>query len=340
MLRQEGASALASGPRPLPEKMEDKPAAAEEGSCADCLNKELRLASICPTRERTELFVDSQWTWGRISVTYVIYRLVVAVLVIAWALGDFFDEAGRWYSFNYAIWLVFATNWSLFCLCINCIVMAATTTYYFVRGKCAVYEDKELRVKPIGGGLAAQWVVYNIASNTSIVVSISYWAFVVIIDGSGFLTTSMSQLKHTLNTVYVVLDMFINAIPIRVLHLFYPLSLGIIYAIFNAVYFINDGVGPNGRPYAYYVLDWRNPLGSAITCFLGLILCVIVQILLYGIYRLRLWFHRKLMARINKELEPTVLGSPGDQEDTSIIPKTQATPTYRAMDDLELKTGK
>lgn len=58
MLRQEGASALASGSRPLPEKMEAK--AVEEGSCADCLNKELRLINICPTRERTELFIDSQ----------------------------------------------------------------------------------------------------------------------------------------------------------------------------------------------------------------------------------------------------------------------------------------
>lgn len=159
----------------------------------------------------------------------------------------------------------------------------------------------------------------------------------------------MSQLKHTLNTVYVLVDMFVNAIPIRIMHLVYPLSLGILYAIFNAVYFINDGVGPNGRHYAYYVLDWRYPLGSSITCFLGLILCIIVQILLYGIYRSRLWFHRKLTSRINEELEPGVLGSPGDAENASIIPKTPGTPkatargatptTYRATDNLELKTG-
>lgn len=150
----------------------------------------------------------------------------------------------------------------------------------------------------------------------------------------------MSQLKHTLNTVFVIVDLFANAIPIRILHLIYPLSLGIVYAIFNAVYFINDGVGPNGRPYAYDVLDWRNPLGSAITCFLGLILCVIVQVLLYGIYRVRLWVHWKLMTRLAKELEPPDLGSPDDREDASIIPKDQVTPTYRAMDDLELKAGK
>lgn len=338
MLRQEGVSALASDPQPLPEKMEEK--VAEEGSCTECLNKEMRMISICPSHERTELFIDSQWTWGRISVTYVIYRLLVAILVIAWAFGDFFDEAGRWYSFNYAIWLVFATNWSLFCLSVNCVVMAITTTYYYVRAKCAVYDDKELRAQPIGAGLGMQWVVYTIACNTSIVVSISYWAFVVIIDESGFLTTSMSQLKHTLNTVFVIVDLFANAIPIRILHLIYPLSLGIVYAIFNAVYFINDGVGPNGRPYAYDVLDWRNPLGSAITCFLGLILCVIVQVLLYGIYRVRLWVHWKLMTRLAKELEPPDLGSPDDKEDASIIPKDQVTPTYRAMDDLELKAGK
>jgi len=58
MLRQEGVSALASDPQPLPEKMEEK--VAEEGSCTECLNKEMRMISICPSHERTELFIDSQ----------------------------------------------------------------------------------------------------------------------------------------------------------------------------------------------------------------------------------------------------------------------------------------
>lgn len=315
--------------------------------CRGCISKEFRCQSICPTHERTELFIDSQWTLGRISLTYLIYRISVAVLVIAWATADFFDEAGRWYSFNYAIWFVFATNWSLLFLCASCVAMAASTAYYYARFRCGYSEERDVRMQTVGCGLRFQWILYNIASNGAFVVSISYWAFVIIIDGSGFLTTPMSQLKHTLNTVFVVVDVFVNAVPVRVLHLVYPLVFGVVYAIFNAVYFINDGLGPDGRPYAYYVLDWRNPLGSAVTCFLGLILCTLVQGVLYGLYRVRIWFHGKLTSRIDEELldRAVVLDKSGGTDDVqpdegdSIFPNNLNRQNYRAVDDLELRPG-
>lgn len=98
----------------------------------------------------------------------------------------------------------------------------------------------------------------------------------------------MSQLKHSLNSAYILLDLMISATPIRIFHLVYPMFVGAVYTIFNALYFINNGVGPDGKPYAYYVMDWRNPIESAVTCSLGFILTTIMQVLLYGLYRLRL----------------------------------------------------
>lgn len=317
----------------------------DERTCVGCVNREFRFVSVCPTRERTELFVDSQWSWGRISTSYVAYRVAVAVLMVAWVVADFCVEAGRWYSFNRGIWLVFATNWSFLLLVASCVVQAVTAANHARLVRCSRRDEKDLRLETIGGGLAAQWILYNVATNASIVVSISYWAFVAIIDGSGFLTTSMSQLKHTLNSVYVLVDLFVSAVPLRVLHVVYPLAFGVSYALFNAVYFINDGVGPNGRHYAYYVLDWRNPLGSAVTCFLGLILCVLTQGLLYALYRVRLWLHRKLTVGVDdgeeEDLEAVLPGeaAAAEDEDAAIFPSSISGPNYRSVDELELRTG-
>lgn len=115
-------------------------------------------------------------------------------------------------------------------------------------------------------------------------------------DLSSFMTTPMSQLKHSLNTIYVVVDMFVNAVPVRLYHMIYPLTTGLVYVLFNVVYFVSDGRGPNGRPYAYDLMDWRNPLGSTVTVLLGFVLAVISQFLLYGFYRARLAAHRRLAA--------------------------------------------
>jgi len=106
--------------------------------------------------------------------------------------------------------------------------------------------------------------------------------------------TPMSQLKHSLNTIYVVVDMFANAMPVRIYHVIYPLLMGLVYTIFNVLYFVNDGLGPNGHPYAYDLMDWRYPLGSTVTVLLGFVLSSIAQFLLYGFYRARLAAHRRL----------------------------------------------
>jgi len=113
-------------------------------------------------------------------------------------------------------------------------------------------------------------------------------------DLSSFMTTQLSQLKHCLNTIYIVVDMFANAMPVRLYHMIYPLFAGLVYTIFNVLYFVNDGRGPNGHRYAYDLMDWRNPLGSTITVLLGFVLCVIAQCLLYAFYRARIAAHRRL----------------------------------------------
>jgi hypothetical protein len=101
-------------------------------------------------------------------------------------------------------------------------------------------------------------------------------------------------MKHSLNSVYVILDMMISATPFRLLHMLYTVVLGSAYALFNAVYFMNDGTILEGRHYAYNVLNWVKPTEAIVTCTLCIVLSILSQTVLFLLYRLRLWIHSKL----------------------------------------------
>ena len=65
------------------------------------------------------------------STAYAVYRVIVALLMIAWVIADILYEGGRFYRHNYAIWLVFATDWSMLAVCTTTVWMAITCVYYY-----------------------------------------------------------------------------------------------------------------------------------------------------------------------------------------------------------------
>ncbi len=151
----------------------------------------------------------------------------------------------------------------------------------------------------------------------------------------------MSRLKHSLNTVYVLFELAFNGMPIRVFHVIYPLFLGAIYTAFNATYFINNGVGPGGRPYAYYVMDWRNPIVSALTCSMGFVMTTVVQGILYGLYRLRVYVHAKTMGNNYSALANSPNHVEGeaasDSEMEGILTCRSRTNSYSSTELIELE---
>ncbi|KAK7483684.1 hypothetical protein BaRGS_00025117 [Batillaria attramentaria] len=133
------------------------------------------------------------------------------------------------------------------------------------------------------------------------------------------LKTTMSQVKHTANTVYVVVDMLVIGAPFRVFHMFFPITLGSCYAIFNAIYFLNDGPTrmfgdeEGARHLAYNFLSWHKPVEAIITCVVAMFLCVIAQIVLFVLFRLRVCVWQKLYGdcegRMDSELQNIVVMS-------------------------------
>lgn len=130
----------------------------------------------------------------------------------------------------------------------------------------------------------ALWVIHSIAANMSITVTFLYWFLFGSFDeptGVGF---AFDLSIHTLNCLFMLLDLALSSIPIRFLHFVYPMVFGVCYGISTVIYWAVE------RRTLYGLLDYGNAPGLAIGLLVGVlfVLVPLIQLLMFGLYRLRL----------------------------------------------------
>jgi hypothetical protein len=137
------------------------------------------------------------------------------------------------------------------------------------------------------------WMLFNVAAVGAILVSIVYWT--ALYPQMKYNKTDMRFIVdfnlHGVNSIVILLEMFIAATPIRLMHFIYPLIYGAAYAIFSLIFWADD----NSRVIYPKVLDWNDP-GTTIlvVVILALVGLPIFQLFLYGLYRLRVTVFRAI----------------------------------------------
>ena len=128
------------------------------------------------------------------------------------------------------------------------------------------------------------WVVFNIAANTAIMVTLLYWTLIF-----GGTTSGLDVSTHLINSVMIVADIMLSCVPVRILHVVYPLVLGICYLLTTVIFWAVDATNARGEPYIYSYIDYNNSPGFSIGLVCGFILVgqPMVQSLLFGLYKLR-----------------------------------------------------
>uniref|UniRef100_A0A1A9W871 Protein rolling stone n=1 Tax=Glossina brevipalpis TaxID=37001 RepID=A0A1A9W871_9MUSC len=101
-------------------------------------------------------------------------------------------------------------------------------------------------------------------------------------------------LTHILNCICMFTDLLIVAHPLRLLHVFLPITYGLIYVFFSIVYQFNGGHNSKGKPYIYYLIDWRQPINSALYATALLMFSCCIYLILFVIYKLRILAYRQL----------------------------------------------
>lgn len=263
---------------------------ANSESCSNVLCEEFRLKNFGFRFGTVEVFHASQWCWPRI--VFVLYRVVVALYaVVVTVTSIVFFDAEKWRH----PWPVWLTNWSYFILTCH-LVCSATIALLSATGDGRINrksgrvplvpfydEDTPLYAK-------TSWFLFSVASSSAIIVTIIY--FVAIypqIVGVGMDVENVNL--HAMNTVVVLLEFAISAIPVRLLHFVYVLTFAAVYTAFSAIYWSTD----HSNVLYPGVLDWNDPGKTVVVVsIVGAVGVPLIQAIFFAAYRLRLFAYRRI----------------------------------------------
>ena len=138
------------------------------------------------------------------------------------------------------------------------------------------------------------WFFHVIALTAGVWVTAGYWSMLA---GSDPIDAN-NITKHALNSVFMVIDLWLSAIPVRLFHSLYALLYLLIYIAFSVFYWLLGGTNIEGQPYIYKSLDYNDfkpTIGDLLAVFL-LVVLPVLQLILFGITKLRDHLHRKYKA--------------------------------------------
>ena len=148
--------------------------------------------------------------------------------------------------------------------------------------------------------------MFTTAITGVLVTDLAYWIFLSRYFSPEMLGNPFNLQEHLINYILLLIDLFVNDIPIRLLHCIYPMGYAIIYILFTVILWAS-----NFTSAVYPPLNWAaNPLSSTLLS-LGVIFIAVplLHVFHFGLYHLRLWLARHLLDRsttappINNDVE-------------------------------------
>ncbi|KAJ8735755.1 hypothetical protein PYW07_007375 [Mythimna separata] len=223
------------------------------------------------TNERLSDFYASSWQRGESPLPMLVARLVlagVAMAILLWSL----IEAPNPY------WLIYLTNWGLL-LDVGMLICGIIVSLEVIYNK--PYDIKEL---PWYASL--YWAVFNIAITLSIMITSLYWLLLYdpnLREEMGARAFWLDVSTHGITSVVCLAELLLSRTPVRLLHLYQPLSMGLWYAVFSAIFFVVGGTDINGNHFIYDVLDWGQGKRTSIVVAASMAGLVIVYAFVWGV---------------------------------------------------------
>ncbi|KAK6179859.1 hypothetical protein SNE40_012117 [Patella caerulea] len=218
----------------------------------------------------------------KVPLLYAVYRSILAAYSIMVVVASGLKSSGP----KVFIWF---TYWAYYTLTLSFIVRCFTAwlyRLYWTNPNGEYYWKYTPRV------LKIQFVLVNIASTVSPVISIIFWLAVYDPETG---PTAVSINTHGINVALVLLDTIISRHPVKLIHFFHSVIFCVVYALFTVLYWAVGGTNHKNEPYIYKILDYSGKTDVAIMYvllvpFVGAPLC---HCLIYTIFKLRNAIHYK-----------------------------------------------
>lgn len=245
-----------------------------------CTKDEFKPKNLFLDYDRPRDFITFQHCGS--APAYLIWRLFWAVYHVVWIIltgvyswqwaGDDPEQQVKWF--------IFLTDWCYFVLTVSTLVDAACVVYIFF---CRV-DIKNGISDEMTWYLKANWVIFNIANSSAVVVTLTFWGLVY----NGGSVTVIDIFTHGVNAIYVIVNASVTSVPVRFYHFLHGILFGVTYVVFTAVYYAAGGTNHQNKPYIYPVLDWTVPGTTLAYCLAVLLVALPLGHLLFsGIYALR-----------------------------------------------------
>lgn len=246
----------------------------------------------------------------------LIYRVIAAFYFLSWVIYSGFNDGDYWF--------LYLGNWVLTFVTAHFMLAMFITTHYCcgagVEDDPAGYGPRRFKSETYIVGLSSEdegdedgegtsyakaedddneltffykalWVFFTIASVNSLVVTITYWSAV----HSGVEIDGLVVNEYIVATVFMLIEVVISNIPVRVLHFVYSHVFGSIYVLFTVIYWAAGGKDKDGNHYIYKSLDYQKHPGAAIftVFFVLIILQFMLHLFYFVLFRFRAWLVSK-----------------------------------------------
>ena len=220
----------------------------------------------------------------------------LAYLIVSGVSYSIPDYGGRY--------LIFLTNWAFLALNVHLLWSAIFVTiryfqvHVFCKERYEVHKLSRYHVydKPAGccgvqkDGTVwyqkVQWLLFTVGNQAAIGVCILYW---VLIYSSNDRVDHINIATHALNAIIALADIGISGVPVRILHVVYPVIFCGSYSVFTGMYYAVGGTGAANQTFIYPVLDYEMSPATSSGYILGvtLVFCPLVHLLTWGLYLAR-----------------------------------------------------
>ncbi|CAD0194979.1 unnamed protein product [Chrysodeixis includens] len=200
------------------------------------------------TNERLSDFCASSWQRGETPAVMLVVRLMlaaVALAILTWSLV----EAPTPY------WLIYLTNWGL--LLVTSMTLSGLIVSVAALSNKGVGDD----VKQLPWYTSMYWVLFNISITLSIMITALYWILLYdpeMREEMGNRAFWLDVSTHGFTSCVALAELVMSRTPVRFLHVYQPLGMGLWYAVFSAIYYAAGGTDINGNHFIYNVLDWSH----------------------------------------------------------------------------------
>ncbi|XP_067683945.1 protein rolling stone-like [Haliotis asinina] len=264
------------------------------------IKREFRTCNFGLNHNEPHIFVSSQWGHPRL---YLSWRIFWALFHTSWLVSSMVSPLGG------AVWFIYLTNWTYLLLTISAILDAVIVV--FVRINRQDIENGFTSYLP--WYLKLSWLLSSVVTEGSLHISAIYWIFL-------FKDQDLTVLRfilHGMNSIYVLTNLLITAMPVRVYHVIYPVIYGIIYTVFSVVYHILGGTNEKGEPYIYKILDWSKLKRTVPLVFLSTFVALpCLYLVVFFIHKGRLHLRFKYL-HVNNDTR--ILDSSNERTDSECI---------------------